>query len=128
MEFSPYGFGMTDAMFDIVPVFMIIAAVIVIGVFIVRLFQGTAEWISNNESPVLTVEANVVTKRTNVYDRYSSSYNSTSTDYFVTFEITGGDRVEFKVSGRDYGMLVEGDIGKLTFQGTRYLGFERDRS
>ncbi|MBO5258463.1 MAG: DUF2500 family protein, partial [Clostridia bacterium] len=24
-----------------------------------------------------------------------------------------------------YGMLVEGDKGYLTFQGTRYLGFER---
>lgn len=28
-------------------------------------------------------------------------------------------------SGREYGMLAEGDIGKLTFQGTRYLSFER---
>ncbi len=32
----------------------------------------------------------------------------------------------FTVSGSDYGMLVEGDIGKLSFQGTRYLGFERN--
>ena len=24
------------------------------------------------------------------------------------------------------GMLVEGDIGKLSFQGTRYLGFDRN--
>ncbi|MEQ2377295.1 DUF2500 domain-containing protein, partial [Faecalibacterium sp. CLA-JM-H7B] len=23
------------------------------------------------------------------------------------------------------GLLVQGDIGKLSFQGTRYLGFER---
>ena len=28
--------------------------------------------------------------------------------------------------GSDYGMLVEGDIGKLSFQGTRYLGFQRN--
>ncbi|MDE8692479.1 DUF2500 domain-containing protein, partial [Faecalibacterium sp. DFI.5.82] len=26
----------------------------------------------------------------------------------------------------DYGLLVQGDIGKLSFQGTRYLGFERN--
>ena len=26
------------------------------------------------------------------------------------------------------GMLVENDRGKLTFQGTRYLGFQRERS
>ena len=27
--------------------------------------------------------------------------------------------------GQDYGMLVEGDRGRLTFQGTRYLDFQR---
>lgn len=25
----------------------------------------------------------------------------------------------------EYGMLVEGNYGKLTFKGTRYFGFER---
>ena len=29
--------------------------------------------------------------------------------------------MEFSVSGREYGLLVEGDTGRLTFQGTRYL-------
>lgn len=29
------------------------------------------------------------------------------------------------VSGQEYGMLIEGDHGKLTFQGTRYLEFQR---
>jgi len=29
------------------------------------------------------------------------------------------------VSSYEYGMLVEGDFGKLSFQGTRYLGFTR---
>lgn len=32
--------------------------------------------------------------------------------------------MEFTVEGSEYGMLIEGDHGKLTFQGTRYLGFE----
>ncbi|NLB41750.1 MAG: DUF2500 domain-containing protein, partial [Clostridiales bacterium] len=35
---------------------------------------------------------------------------------------------EFKVSDTEYGMLAEDDMGKVTFQGTRYLGFERNRS
>lgn len=34
--------------------------------------------------------------------------------------------MEFAVSGNEYGMLVEGDKGSLTFQGTRYLSFLRD--
>ena len=42
-----------------------------------------------------------------------------------TFQVESGDRMELPVSGREYGMLAEGDIGKLTFQGTRYLSFER---
>lgn len=29
------------------------------------------------------------------------------------------------MTGRDYGMLFEGDRGTLHFQGTRYLGFDR---
>ena len=33
--------------------------------------------------------------------------------------------MEFKVTGSEYGMLAEKDTGKLSFQGTRYLSFER---
>jgi hypothetical protein len=33
--------------------------------------------------------------------------------------------MELRVDGEEYGLLVEGDQGLLTFQGTRYLGFER---
>ena len=49
----------------------------------------------------------------------------TSTSYYATFEVESGDRMEFHLSGSEYGMLAEGDMGKLRFQGTRYLGFER---
>ncbi len=83
----------------------------------------------------LPFRATVVAKRTDV--SHSSSANagdmsgahgydtSTFTSYYVTFQVESGDRMEFTVSGSDYGMLVEGDIGKLSFQGTRYLGFQR---
>ena len=92
-------------------------------------------WNKNNHSPRLTVPAAVVAKRTDV--SHSSTPNagdptgahgyhtSTSTSYDVTFQVESGDRMELAVNGADYGMLVEGDIGKLSFQGTRYLGFER---
>jgi len=29
------------------------------------------------------------------------------------------------VAGQEFGMLIEGDRGMLSFQGTRYLGFDR---
>lgn len=47
------------------------------------------------------------------------------TTYYVTFQVDSGDRMELSVSGSEYGMLVDGDRGKLSFQGTRYLSFER---
>ncbi|WP_396954526.1 DUF2500 domain-containing protein [Neobacillus sp.] len=45
--------------------------------------------------------------------------------YFATFEVESGDRIEFEVMVTEYGMLVEGDNGQLAFQGTRYHGFIR---
>ena len=51
---------------------------------------------------------------------------NSSTWYYVTFEVESGDRMEFSVDGREYAMLAEGDTGKLTFQGTRYLSFVRN--
>ena len=52
-------------------------------------------------------------------------HTTTSTTYYVTFQVESGDRMEFGVSGTEYGMFAEGDTGRLTFQGTRYLLFER---
>ena len=43
----------------------------------------------------------------------------------MTNENDSCDRVEMPVDGSEYGLLVEGDTGKLTFQGTRYLSFSR---
>ncbi len=45
----------------------------------------------------------------------------------MTFQVESGDRMEFSVTGSEYGMLAEGDTGKLSFQGTRYLSFERNQ-
>ena len=94
--------------------------------------SGISKWNKNNQSPRLTVEARVVTKREDVGVHHHNDANGTmhtthSTWYYVTFEVESGDRMEFNVTGNEYGMLIEGDAGKLTFQGTRYLGFERMR-
>lgn len=48
------------------------------------------------------------------------------TSYYVTFQVDSGDRMELYVSGSEYGVLAEGDKGQLTFQGTRYLTFDRE--
>ncbi|MBR2896118.1 MAG: DUF2500 domain-containing protein [Oscillospiraceae bacterium] len=104
---------------------------LVISMFVVTAVRGIREWSNNNNSPRLTVPATVVTKRTNVTRHRHGGANGhhhhhTSTSYYVTFQVESGDRMELNVTGAEYGMLVEGDSGKLSFQGTRYLGFERN--
>jgi hypothetical protein len=112
-------------------IFFIIFALI-LGLFVVTIIKGAKQWNTNNNSPVLTVVAKIVAKRIDVRHSSSSLDNdnglhsySTSTNYYITFEVESGDRLEFVVPGDEYGVLVEGDEGKLTFQGTRYKGFQR---
>lgn len=113
-----------DAMDAIFPLMFIAVAGIVVFTFA----KGIGQWGKNNHSPRLVVEATVVTKRTSTthyHDAANAAMMHASTTYYVTFEVESGDRMEMNVGGQDYGMLAEGDVGKLTFQGTRYLNFER---
>ena len=71
----------------------------------------------------LPAQARVVTKRT--YTSGGMGDTSASTSYYITFEYLSGDRKEFYVPYREYGLIAEGDDGVLTFQGTRFIGFER---
>ena len=108
---------------------------IMIGIIVFSLGQGIVTWNKNNQSPRLTVSVVVAAKRENITHHQHANvgdlssahgfHTTTNTMYYVTFQMESGDRMEFQVSGIEYGMLAEGDTGELTFQGTRYLAFER---
>lgn len=118
-----YGFGMG---FDMFQIMFTVIFVLVIGVFIATAVSGISQWNKNNNSPRLTVPATIVAKRANASrHRGANGHRHTSTSYYVTFQMDSGDRMELHVAGHEYGLLVEGDRGNLSFQGTRYLGFER---
>lgn len=102
-------------------IFFFIVAAAIIGTFIYVIVHGTQTWVKNNNSPFETVDAQVVAKRQHV----TGSDDSTSTWYYITFQLVSGERIELPVKGKEYGMLAEGDRGKLSHQGTRYKGFER---
>ena len=65
-------------------------------------------------APVQQQNAMVITKR-----------SPSGTEYFVGVELEGGERMELWVSGSQYGLLLEGDQGLLTWQGRRLVSFER---
>lgn len=116
-----------DFMFSVFPVLFTMVFLLVFGTIVYTIFKSIKQEHKNNQSPRLTVEAKVVTKRTS-YRKNGGRDNHMSpgyTTYYVTFEVKSGDRMELSVQGHEYGMLVEGDFGELSFQGTRYLGFER---
>lgn len=104
---------------------------VVIVVILVALVRRIKTWHTNNNSPRLTVEATVVSKQTNVSHHHYNDGNTgmmhaaTGTTYYITFQFASGDRLELQVPRNEYGMIVEGDYGDLSFQGTRYLSFAR---
>lgn len=98
---------------------------LVFGLILMAVIKSILQWNKNNHMPRLAVEAIVVGKRTHHSSSGGSDHHHSSTTYYATFQVESGDRMEFHLKGTDYGMLMEGDRGKLFFQGTRYLGFER---
>ena len=115
-----------DVTFSIMRIMVPVMFVLVFGIIIVTMVRGVGEWNKNNQSPKLTVPVTVVAKRSDVHRGIETMHTFTS--YYVTFQVESGDRMEFEVSDMEYGMLAEGDSGELTFQGTRYLNFQRNES
>ena len=128
------GSGFSSGPPAIFMVFFVIIFVVIIGTILVRVIGGVSQWSENNQQPVLTVPARVVTKRTalsvysNVQGANEGFQTSSSTSYFATFEFSTNDRKEFKLTASQYGLLAENDVGQLTFQGTRYQGFVREET
>ena len=104
-------------------IIFVLIFVTVIGGILYVIIKGISTWAWNNQQPVQSVAAKLVSKRTAT----SGGGNDTmvSTSYYVTVETQGEERQEFGLSGHEYGLLAEGDSGTLTYQGTRYKGFLR---
>ena len=120
-------------MFNIIELLFPVIFILIFIMIIFTLAKGISTWHKNNNSPHLTVSARIVAKRQNTtYHNQPNAgdtsgahgyHTTSSTTYYVTFQVESGDRIELSVSGSEYGKLAEGDEGKLTFQGTRYLQF-----
>jgi len=92
---------------------------IALGVICFVLVRFILQAIENSKLPEVQVSAHVLAKRIAV--------NGATTVYYATFEMESGERRELSVSGSEFSMLVEGDSGLLTYQGTWYKGFVRQR-
>ena len=108
--------------FGAMPWFVGLFFIVVIGFILFVIFSGVAQWSKNNNSPIENVIVTVVARRTEIYGGGETRANQ---DYYVTFEDTNNNRFELEVPTNKFGMIVEGDKGELSFQGTRFLEFTR---
>jgi len=114
-------------MFSIPFILFPLVFMLVIGVFVYTFARTIKEKRRNDNSPRLTVNAKIVDKRSAVHRHHHDNHHHYGYSYYVTFEFDSGDRSELYVPQNEFGILVVGDRGNLTFQGTRYLSFERKR-
>lgn len=112
---------------NIFPLMFIIVPVFVIGMFIFVFAKIFRQWNSNNKSPVLNVQATVVDKYSS-HSHSSGNHHHTTTHFYIVFEVQSGDRLDFSVDRMQYSQHIEGDVGELIFQGSRFIDFQRTRA
>lgn len=122
MGYMGFGFDIMNAIF---PLFFIF----IFGMIVWTFIKGIKQYVYNNKQPIIPVQTKIVAKRYNVSQHHHNNDNNmhhhSSTSYYVTFEMSNGERIELMVPDMDFGMLAEGDEGTLQFQGTRYISFTR---
>ncbi len=117
-----------DFMFDIFPFFIMIIFIIVFTMIIFTFIKNIKQDIKNKNSLRLTVDTVIVAKRNHIRNSVNNgidNHHHTYTSYYATFEVESGDRMELEIPEYEYGLLAENDRGKLTFQGTKYISFDR---
>ncbi len=106
----------------------IVMFIIVFGFIIVIV---SLQWIRNKRSPRVVTMATISAK---TIDEYHTSEPFESgmgmkdevlPIYYIIFSLEGGDSVKLRVSKLKYDKLKKGSTGKLTFQGEKYISFEK---
>lgn len=111
-------------MFRIFPIFFFLPFVLVFGIFLFVIIISIRQWNKDNHAPRLTVSATVVGRRQHRSNR-AGDHHHTHTSYYITFQVDSGDRMELHIPVNEFGYIVEGDRGQLTFQGSRFISFQR---
>ena len=101
------------------PIMFCVVFALVVFIIGGTIVQNLKQRHKDDNSPRVSSEATIVAKRTHVRGDHAH------TTYYATFQFESGDRLELMIPYNQFGYLVEGDRGKLTFQGTRFLSFER---
>ena len=95
-------------------------------IFYYALYRFIKAAIGGGIAPRRTVEAMIVKKRLSCERHHHGAEVFTDherTNYFVTFQLERNNRIELQVKESQYDLLFDGERGKLTYQGKRYIRF-----
>lgn len=98
--------------------------------FLTALFDNCKIWTYGGGKPIITVNSKVINKRvrtfhdTQSYGDMIPSYNYI-TSYYVTFEMESEEKLEFSITDVEFENIAIGDTGKLSYQGSKFLAFEK---
>ena len=89
------------------------------------------QWWKNRHSPLIVTQATILDKR--IEEHYIRSKRSASAGYrtrkvliyYITFNLEGGEHIELRTNEQVYSKFQNGDCGKLTFKGSKYIEFVR---
>lgn len=86
-------------------------------------------WKENRKMPRLTQNAAIIDKhvQTIKYEIKGKKIWRDTLSYHITFQLPNEETAELCLPYQIYRFLFKGDIGKLTFQGTKFLAFERTK-
>ena len=102
--------------FDLLLFILAIIFVVSAGIPFLKKMKEKKE---NSSKAIESKTAKVITKRN------SSIMSSTPNVCFVLFEFEDGNRRELSMNLNVSAIIAENDIGILTFQGTKFINFER---
>lgn len=87
------------------------------------------QWWKNRHSPLIVTQATILDKH--IEEHYIKSKRNAGIGYrtrkvliyYITFNLEGGEHIELRTNELVYSELQKGDYGKLTFKGSKYMGF-----
>ena len=108
---------MSEFAFSIFPILFSLVFLLVFGIILYTIVKSISQNRKNAASPRITAPATLVAKRHSVHTSGTGQDNMTMHHTYNNYYAT--------VPSDIYGLSVEGDRGKLCFQGTKFISFER---
>jgi hypothetical protein len=98
-------------------------------VFYYAIFRFIKSALGGSVARRRTVDAMIVKKRLSCDQHHHGVEvytNHERTNYFITFQLEKTQRIELQVKESQYDLLFDGERGKLTYRGKRFIRFREN--